>query len=413
MKTIFSLSLALALGVLLNFSQAFAQQTTAFTYQGQLRDGGTNANGTYTMIFKLFDAVTNGNQISSAITNTPTLANGLFTVNLDFGAAAFNGSARWLDITITNGGVTQILSPRVQVMPTPYALYATTAGNLNTNGSVVAGTITATNLVLSVGGKSWTFGVDTNGNLTLSDGLFAEFLESFGLHLLKNMLVDGHADIKGALNAAIMHVTGDDGLGDWTISEGTVSPPGMGTINNALVFSTSGTPRLAIDPNGNGAWLNSSSSGGLITSGMHATANVTIDGNLSHVTSINASGDVTAGGNMYAQNFNTSSDRNLKENFAPINAMEILERVASLPISRWKFKTDADTRHIGPMAQDFYSAFNVGLDDKHIATVDEGGVALAAIQGLNEKLKEKDARIESLEKRLADLEELVKSSTHK
>jgi len=59
------------------------------------------------------------------------------------------------------------------------------------------------------------------------------------------------------------------------------------------------------------------------------------------------------------------------------------------------------------------AAFNVGADDKHIATVDEGGVALAAIQGLNEKLKEKDTRIESLEKRLADLEELIKLSTHK
>ena len=65
------------------------------------------------------------------------------------------------------------------------------------------------------------------------------------------------------------------------------------------------------------------------------------------------------------------------------------------------------------MAQDFYAAFNIGSDDKHISTVDEGGVALAAIQGLNEKLKEKDAKIEAMEKRLADLEVLIKSSTHK
>jgi len=62
------------------------------------------------------------------------------------------------------------------------------------------------------------------------------------------------------------------------------------------------------------------------------------------------------------------------------------------------------------MAQDFHAAFGLnGADDKHIATVDEDGVALAAIQGLNEKLKEKDARIEALEKRLADLEHLVKT----
>jgi predicted nuclease with TOPRIM domain len=78
------------------------------------------------------------------------------------------------------------------------------------------------------------------------------------------------------------------------------------------------------------------------------------------------------------------------------------------------------------MAQDFYAAFNVGPDDKHIAVVDEGGVALAAIQGLNEKLQEnqanqaklqeglqeKDAEIKALEKRMADLEALIKSSNH-
>jgi len=117
-------------------STALAQGTTAFTYQGQLRDGGTNANGAYTMIFKLYDAVTSGNQIGTGITNNPTLGNGLFSVNLDFGAGAFNGSARWLDITITNGGVTQTLSPRVQVLPAPYALYAAVAATV-TNGAIM------------------------------------------------------------------------------------------------------------------------------------------------------------------------------------------------------------------------------------------------------------------------------------
>ena len=79
----------------------------------------------------------------------------------------------------------------------------------------------------------------------------------------------------------------------------------------------------------------------------------------------------------------------MKEKFTPVDNQEILERVASLPISRWNFKTDGQTRHIGPMAQDFYAAFKVGPDDKHIATVDESGVALAAIQGLERKAEGK------------------------
>ena len=128
-------ALALLSTLILQPSTVFAQGTTAFTYQGQLRDGGTNANGAYTMIFKLYDAVTSGNQIGAAITNSPTLFNGLFSVNLDFGAGAFNGIARWLDITVSNG-VVQTLSPRVQVLPAPYALYAAVAATV-TNGAIM------------------------------------------------------------------------------------------------------------------------------------------------------------------------------------------------------------------------------------------------------------------------------------
>jgi hypothetical protein len=65
------------------------------------------------------------------------------------------------------------------------------------------------------------------------------------------------------------------------------------------------------------------------------------------------------------------------------------------------------------MAQDFYAAFRIGRDDKHITTVDEGGVALAAIQGLNQKLeqqsKEKDTEIQTLKQSVAELKQLVQS----
>jgi len=102
-----------------------------------------------------------------------------------------------------------------------------------------------------------------------------------------------------------------------------------------------------------------------------------------------------------------TSDRNVKENFAAISPQEILARVTVLPISSWNFKEMRDGRHLGPMAQDFYAAFHVGPDDKHIATVDADGVALAAIQGLNQKVEEKDARIAELERRLEKLERLI------
>ena len=68
------------------------------------------------------------------------------------------------------------------------------------------------------------------------------------------------------------------------------------------------------------------------------------------------------------------------------------------------------------MAQDFYATFKVGTDEKHIGTVDEGGVALAAIQGLNTVVEQentnKDAKIKDLERRLTDMEAKLKRLTN-
>ncbi len=109
--------------------------------------------------------------------------------------------------------------------------------------------------------------------------------------------------------------------------------------------------------------------------------------------------------------FNNSSDRNAKQDFAPINSAQILEKVGQLPICEWSYKEDPKTRHVGPMGQDFYATFNIGTDEKHIAPIDEGGVALAAIQGLNQKLEEKDAEIQEMKERLSKLERLIDQQT--
>ncbi|HWW03383.1 MAG TPA: tail fiber domain-containing protein [Candidatus Acidoferrum sp.] len=121
----------------------------------------------------------------------------------------------------------------------------------------------------------------------------------------------------------------------------------------------------------------------------------------------------TATGVTVNGTFNNNSDRNAKEHFTAISPEEVLDKVATLPITEWSYKTDAATRHLGPTAQDFSAAFNVGTDDKHIAPIDEGGVALAPIQGLNQKLEEelraKDKHIAELETRLNRLERLMES----
>ena len=93
----------------------------------------------------------------------------------------------------------------------------------------------------------------------------------------------------------------------------------------------------------------------------------------------------------------------IKEHFDTVNSRGVLDQVAGLTIWRWNFKADAGTPHIGPTAQDFYAAFSVGSDDRHIATVDADGVALAAIQGLNQKLEETRADNAALRADNADL----------
>jgi hypothetical protein len=111
------------------------------------------------------------------------------------------------------------------------------------------------------------------------------------------------------------------------------------------------------------------------------------------------------------------SDRNRKENPQPIDPAWVLEKIAALPIETWTYRDDeAKARHLGPMAQDFHAAFGLGTDDKSIATVDADGVALAAIQGLNQKLeaqgRAKDAEIRELRQSMAELKKLVDSLLH-
>src|ERR1700677_193262 len=114
-------------------STAHAQGTT-FTYDGQLQDNGIPAAGTYNMIFSLFTTNANGVPVAAPVTNNGVLVtNGLFTVLIDFGPDAFTGQIVWLQIGVETNGATNFatLSPRQQLTPTPYAIFATTAGNLS------------------------------------------------------------------------------------------------------------------------------------------------------------------------------------------------------------------------------------------------------------------------------------------
>ena len=110
----------------------------------------------------------------------------------------------------------------------------------------------------------------------------------------------------------------------------------------------------------------------------------------------NAGGTVGAQLGAGSGTWASLSDRNAKTNIAPLDDATVLAKVAQLPISRWSYKSERGVRHVGPMAQDFYAAFGVGEDDKHITSIDEDGVALAAIKALHAQTAGAQAAIRAL-----------------
>jgi hypothetical protein len=102
----------------------------------------------------------------------------------------------------------------------------------------------------------------------------------------------------------------------------------------------------------------------------------------------------------------TWSDRNSKANFDAVDGWDILNRLDNIPIQTWNYAAqDPTVRHIGPAAQDFYAAFSVGEDDRHISTVDADGVALAAIQGLHHIVQEQATQLASQKDQIVSLQQ--------
>jgi Chaperone of endosialidase len=196
------------------------------------------------------------------------------------------------------------------------------------------------------------------------------------------------------------------------------------TSGNQLKIQAPGGIKLQTGGSGTGITLTTSTDSPNTNNGLNINGDINSTGVVTAAAvTVGAGGlsgiDAGFSGNVSAKSFTTTSDRNAKERFRPINAREILSHLASLPIQTWNFKQgDSGAQHIGPMAQDFYAAFQVGPDDKHIATVDADGVAFAAIQGLNEIVQEQNAqlaakakKIDALEKRLDEIEKGLKQNT--
>ncbi len=129
--------------LLLVINQTWAQ-TSSFTYQGKLNDGGIGANGNYDFQFALFDSQTSGTQVGTTQTvSNVTVSGGVFSASLDFGASAFPGASRFLEISARPSGATSftLLTPRQLITATPYAVRSLNAASADTaaNAQQLAG----------------------------------------------------------------------------------------------------------------------------------------------------------------------------------------------------------------------------------------------------------------------------------
>jgi hypothetical protein len=227
------------------------------------------------------------------------------------------------------------------------------------------------------------------------------------------------ASVGGGANNTASQIYSSVGGGVDNVASGVEAtvPGGRKNVASGAISFAAGNEAIA-SRDGTFVWADSTphsfdpfsytTSGGVLNS-----FNVRATGGVYLVTAVNASTGVPTAG-MYlsggGSGWNVYSDRSFKMNFQPVNSRDLLERLAGTPISTWNYKTqDASVRHIGPMAQDFNSAFGVGEPDKsgdkkYINSIDADGVALAAIQGLYQLNQEQAVEIQSLKAQLSRLE---------
>ncbi len=212
-------------------------------------------------------------------------------------------------------------------------------------------------------------------------------------------------------SSVFIDVDGDTGVG-------TSSPDSdLHVIGSLMVAeSDSGqTPAELMEiesPNDNGARIRFDDGNNWNAGGGAGNSFVILEASDAAEFVLNSAGDLTILGTL-----TENSDVNAKENFSRVDAQQVLAKVLDLPVTTWNYRDNSDEiRHLGPMAQDFYAAFGLGGTDQGIAPRNLAGVALVAIQGLNEELVKKDSQISDLEEqnaaltdRLAALEAMVQT----
>lgn len=227
---------------ILIFLLAVNAQTTEFTYQGRLINGGLPASVPHDFEFRLFATETGGSPIGGVVESRPgvQISNGVFSVRLNFGAE-FDGSARWLEISVrqTGGSTFALLNPRQPLSSAPYSIKSLNSdiSTTSTNATQLNG-IPASQYVLTTDTRMTDARTPTAGS---GDYIQNRTTEQTGT----NFNVGGNGTVGGVFTtssgsaaAPSITFTGDTGTGFFRSAPGT------------LRFSTGGVARMVVDPNG-------------------------------------------------------------------------------------------------------------------------------------------------------------------
>jgi len=417
---------------------AYSALPTSITYQGRLLEGTSLINGNTNIQFRIWDDPTAGTMLYSE-TNAVTCNDGLFstTVGDDDPSAfvqALRNGAVWLEVLV--GGAS--MGSRERLLAVPYAMNAINADSAQIlqKETMTGIRMIATTNALGDEAPMVIIGADDNSisNTAFGSSIGGGQINSIGAS-------STYAVVSGGIANTIKGISTQNAIGGGNsnmIDNSTTSTIGGGDhniISNACTYSVIfggqdniiNESRWSVIAGGSRSYCKSDYS---FAAGRRAHAKYdgcfvwadsqnsefesTTDDEVSfrceggvRFTSGSGSADQTVAWEPGDSSWTFSSDRALKENFIPVNKQDILEKVASIPMRSWNF-TGYDTRHIGPMAQDFHAAFGLGKCDTRIDSADLQGVTIVSIQHLYAIVQEQQKIIEQLQVELNKL----KSPSH-
>lgn len=426
------MAMATALGFGLGLPLAHA---STFNYHGTLQDAGQAANGTYEMRLTLYSGASGGSVLAGPLTLFGIdVKDGNFVTSVDFGPLALT-SQGWLGVEVkTGGGDFVALDSRSPVAPEASACPGswTLDGNAGVPGGSYIGTADPTPVYLRSNGiLNGRF--ETNGAVGLGFANFPSGANSIALGYNSgtvnagSIVTGGKADVFGtsvrdtATNQVILVAEHGVGINTGKAPDGnalrdelTIAPsPSLPGANADLMFETgtggSGQRGYVVSVSPDGTFnVNhiQSSAGALGYTPMlqlnyvplFGSTQMRLNGSISSnpfsvgTSSTNGNGASLSPGGVWTN----ASSRTFKDTFASIDPVNVLDKLVAMPVKTWFYKGNHDDgQHIGPVAEDFAEMFGFGGNEKYIGTVDESGVALAAIQGLNKKLEVENAGLHS------------------